>query len=488
MTDAVPAARPASSRGYVFAVCFIALVATSFAFIIRAFIINDWAGEFDLSETQKGELFGAGLWPFAISIIVFSLIIDRIGYGVALWFAFACHVVSAIITINARGYGDLYLGNFICALGNGTVEAVINPVIAAMFWQQKTKWLNILHAGWPGGLVVGGLLTLGMEPGNLFGSMGGATLADPIDWRWQVGLLLIPAVLYGVMLIFARFPVSERVAAGVSYRAMLAEFGAVGMLIAAWLIFVELGRVWGWPGALTYALIGVTVVGFGIASRSLGRPLFVFLLLVMILLATTELGTDAWIKELMTPVMMDAFSIDGGWVLIYTASIMIVLRVFCGPFVKLFNPLGLLVLSSLFAAVGIAFLSTAAGVVILVAATIYGIGQTFFWPTTLGLVAERFPKGGALTLNAIAGVGMLGVGILGAPLLGNIQDRHISAVVQAEQPDLAPRVLAEEPKRSVIGSYRPLDADMLAELDADEQQTVQAVQAGAKKSALLQVA
>ncbi|MEM0915387.1 MAG: MFS transporter, partial [Planctomycetota bacterium] len=147
MTDAVPAARPASSRGYVFAVCFIALVATSFAFIIRAFIINDWAGEFDLSETQKGELFGAGLWPFAISIIVFSLIIDRIGYGVALWFAFACHVVSAIITINARGYGDLYLGNFICALGNGTVEAVINPVIAAMFWQQKTKWLNILHAG-----------------------------------------------------------------------------------------------------------------------------------------------------------------------------------------------------------------------------------------------------------------------------------------------------------------------------------------------------
>ncbi|MEM8712772.1 MAG: MFS transporter, partial [Planctomycetota bacterium] len=141
--------------------CFIALIATAFGFIVRAMVIDDWAAEFQLSETQKGEIFGVGLWPFAISIVVFSLIIDRIGYGRAMVFAFVCHVASAIVTYFAQGYWSLWVGNFIVALGNGTVEAVINPVVATMFARNKTKWLNILHAGWPGGLVLGGLLTLG---------------------------------------------------------------------------------------------------------------------------------------------------------------------------------------------------------------------------------------------------------------------------------------------------------------------------------------
>jgi MFS family permease len=466
----------------------VALVATSFSFIIRAFILDDWADEFGLSQTQKGELFGAGLWPFAISIIAFSLVIDRIGYGVALWFAFACHVVSAVVTINATGYEWLYVGNVICALGNGTVEAVINPVVAAMFVRQKTKWLNILHAGWPGGLVIGGLLTLAMLPGNALGSLGGATASDPIDWRWKVGLLLIPTLVYGGMLLGARFPVSERVAAGVSYRAMLAEFGGAGMLIAAWLVFVELGRVWGWPWGLAYGLALGTAVGFGAVSRSLGRPLFVFLLLLMILVATTELGTDAWIKSLMTPVMAAGFGLDGGWVLVYTATIMIVLRVFCGPIVRRLNPLGLLCVSSLLAAAGIASLSISAGVWVLIAATVYGVGQTFFWPTTLGLVAERFPRGGALTLNAIAGVGMLGVGIVGAPLLGNIQDRHVATTVQADMPETAAVVFADEATPSVLGRYRKLDEAKVAALPAERRAAVSAVQDDARQRALLQVA
>ncbi|MEO0588549.1 MAG: hypothetical protein AAF078_13025, partial [Planctomycetota bacterium] len=344
------ASSPAAGRGFLFATCVIALIATSFAFIIRAFIIDDWAAEFGLSETQKGELFGAGLWPFAISIILFSLVIDRIGYGVAMWFAFACHVVSAGVTIavtplsNALpgdAYAWLYIGNFICALGNGTVEAVINPVVAAMFVNAKTKWLNILHAGWPGGLVVGGLLTLALLPGNALGTLAGATLDDPVDWRWKIALLLIPTLIYGVMLLRCHFPVSERVAAGVSYRAMLAEFGAIGMLIAAGLIFAELGRVatdqlvWmkeltraingepGWTWWMTAIYAVPLALGYGLVSRSLGRPLFAFLMLVMILLATTELGTDTWIKSLMTPVMEESFRLDGGWVLIYTATIMI---------------------------------------------------------------------------------------------------------------------------------------------------------------------
>ena len=128
----------------------------------RAQIIGDWQTQFNLSETQKGELFGVGLWPFAISIVLFSLVIDKIGYGRAMIFAFLCHVSSAIITIFATGYWMLYVGTFVLALGNGTVEAVINPVVASMYSKEKTKWLNILHAGWPGGMVLGGILALSM--------------------------------------------------------------------------------------------------------------------------------------------------------------------------------------------------------------------------------------------------------------------------------------------------------------------------------------
>ncbi|MEM1107298.1 MAG: MFS transporter [Planctomycetota bacterium] len=497
---------------WLFVTCFIALIATSFAFIIRALIIDDWGVQFGLSATQKGELFGAGLWPFAISIVLFSLVIDRVGYGKALAFAFACHTVSAVVTILAptvlagadatpeeikagqdAGYWVLYWGNFIAALGNGTVEAVINPVIATIFWKQKTKWLNILHAGWPAGLIVGGLLTLSLGTKGIIGSN---FEAGAIDWRWKVALLLIPTVVYGVMMLKTKFPVNERVAAGVSYRDMLAEMGAIGAFIASSLILIELGRVLGWPSLFELGGYDVNAAWIGIVAitgvyfaytRSLGRPMFTFLLLLMILLATTELGTDNWIKSLMSPVMNAEFGIDGGWVLIYTATIMMTLRLFCGPIVKALNPLGLLMVSTLFAAAGLVFLSTAAGLIILLAATIYGIGQTFFWPTTLGLVAERFPKGGALTLNAIAGVGMLGVGILGNPLLGAIQDNHIDSTLAAEKPALHEQVMGEE-ATSVLGSYRPLDNAKLELLSEEDQEAVTQVTDEAKQTALFKVA
>src|SRR4028118_2373218 len=140
-----------------FYACFVALVTTAFGFIVRAVSLDQWGSEFNLSQTQLGEIAGVGLWPFAISIILFSLIIDKIGYKTAMIFAFVCHVASAIITIFADGYWMLYLGTFIVALGNGTVEAVVNPVVATMFPKQKVKWLSILHAGWAGGLVLGGI-------------------------------------------------------------------------------------------------------------------------------------------------------------------------------------------------------------------------------------------------------------------------------------------------------------------------------------------
>src|SRR5436853_626500 len=199
--------------------CFIALITTAFGFIARMFLINTWATEFGLDPAQSGRLAGIGIWPFAASIIGFSLIIDKIGYKVAMIMAFLGHILWAVMATSAffiskngdkhTAYQMLYWGSLILALANGTVEAFINPVVATMFSREKVRWLNILHAGWPGGLVLGGVLTL--------------MLGDSSNWRTKFYLLLIPTVLYGILMLGKQFPVQERVAAGVSYRDMLRE-------------------------------------------------------------------------------------------------------------------------------------------------------------------------------------------------------------------------------------------------------------------------
>ena len=427
-------------RSFLFAACFVALVATSFAFIIRVMMMDDWQIAFGLSETQKGEIFGAGLWPFGISIVLFSLIIDRIGYGKAMIFAFACHVASVVLLITAKGYWSLYVGSLLNGLAAGTVEAVINPVVASMYAKSKTKMLTVLHAGWPGGFVLGGLTLL---------------LMKPIDWRIKVVVILIPVVLYGLMLLRCRFPVNERVLAGVSYKDMLKEAGVLSALIVSFMVMKEIGRVLDLSPWLVYGItLGVPLL-VGLYARSLGRPMYIFLLLVMIMLAITELSTDTWIKDLMGPAM-NKLGLDGGWVLVYTATIMMVLRFCIGPIVKVLKPLGVLLCGSLFAAAGLLALSQANGVWILLAATVYGTGQTFFWPVTLGLISERFPKGGALTLNAIAGVGMLGAGILGNPLLGILQDRQVESDLR-QQGGAYVAFIDEEVKTSIYGKYLSLD-------------------------------
>ncbi|MCH2134402.1 MAG: MFS transporter [Phycisphaerales bacterium] len=472
-----------SSNPYIFATCFIALIATAFGFMVRIAVMDTWQVEFNLSETQKGEIFGVGLWPFAISIILFSLVIDRIGYTIAMWFAFFCHLAQVLLLITADGYWGLWIGTFIGALGNGTIEAVINPVIASIYHRNKTKWLTILHAGWPGGLVLAGLLAI---------AVGAIELDDgsAVGWRWQIGLILIPVILYGLMLLSCRFPVSERVAAGVSYRAMLQEAGIFGCLIVTALIVAEFGRVFGIEPWLQGDIILFVCVCYGMYVLAFGRGIFILLLLIMIPLATTELGTDSWIKELMAPIT-EKWEINGAWVLVYTAFIMMVLRFCVGPIVKALGPLGILAVCSVFAAVGIYGLANMQATAwIIIAATVYGIGQTFFWPCTLGVVAEQFPRGGALTLNAIAGVGMLGVGIIGAPLLGNLQDNQVHNKLVATDPGEGlggQLVLDDSMQTSVFGEYRKIDQDKLARLeeaDAEAHADILALQQEGKMTAL----
>ncbi|RUL88209.1 MFS transporter [Tautonia sociabilis] len=477
---------------FLFWSCFIALIATAFAFITRVLIMDQWQADFGLTETEKGEILGVGLWPFAVSIVLFSLIIDRIGYGKAMAFAFATHLGAALIlffakpleqSLGIRGYWVLYIGSFVMALGNGTVEAVINPVVASLFPNAKTKWLNILHAGWPGGLVLGGILTIAM---------------GDIDWQYKVGLVFLPVIAYGLLMLPQRFPVSERVAAGVSYKAMLQQVGVIGALIVSIMLVWEITRVFIESEVLfqgmsessiliaRLVIVAVLTGAFGAYVHAPGRPIFIFLLLIMIPLATTELGTDSWITSLMGPEMA-RFNLDSGWVLVYTSLIMLILRFFAGPIVHRISPLGLLAVSAVLAACGLVFLSKSTGLMILAAATLYGFGKTFFWPTMLGVVAEQYPKGGAMTLNTIAGVGMLSVGVLGNPLLGNIQDREAVEQLQASNPAIFEQVVGE-PRISVFGTYRPLLQDQIEKLPEQQRAEVEAIREAAKKNALMTVA
>lgn len=470
--------------------CFMALIATGFGFISRMFLIGVWAKQFDLDPAQAGRLAGIGIWPFAVSIILFSLFIDRMGYKRAMMMAFFGHLIWAIMGVSAffvsdkaTGFALLYWGSLILGLANGTVESFINPVVATMFSKEKTRYLNMLHAAWPGGLVLAGLITIGLGESA---------------WWIKVALIAIPAVLYFIMLVGQHFPENERVSAGVSYKDMLSEFGVLGALIVAFLVVLQLmdffsnGSTVVLSGSLKtiFVLIGAGLVAaFGLYTKSIGRLLLVFLCLIMFPLATTEIGTDGWITGIMEPIAK-ANNFHPGWVLVYTSAIMLVLRFVAGPIVKVLGPVGLLILSAILAIGGLTFLSTASASMIFVAATLYGLGKTFFWPTMLGVVAEQTPKGGALTLNAVSGIGMLAVGTLGFPYIGVLQADKAkeavatTAIVAQAVPGLVTDgkvnadVLTNKSIYEVL-TYQTIDGDkvkgLVAKLPAEKQAAAQKV-------------
>jgi MFS family permease len=382
----------------IFLASFMTLIAAGMGFSIRAGVLADWGAAFGFTKTELGAITGGGLVGFGITIIACSLIVDRIGYKSLMVLAFLLHVASAVVTVAATpiydAYGKeatywvLYIGMFMFALANGVCESVINPLVATLYPRQKTHYLNILHAGWPGGLIVGGVLAW------LFVGDG----AKITHLRWEIPMLffLVPVLYYGVVTLKERFPISEARAAGVTFGTMLAQFAA---------------------------------------------PVMLMLLVLHALVGYVELGTDSWIPNIMQHVV----SGEAVLVLVYTAGIMFVLRFFAGPIVERINPVGLLFVSSLLGVVGLYWLGSSVTVgAIFAAATVYGVGKTFLWPTMLGVVGERFPRGGALTMGAVGGVGMLSAGLLGAPGIGYFQDVHASQKLQELSAETYERYRADQ--------------------------------------------
>lgn len=379
------------------------LTASGVGFSIRSGILDDWGRAFGFTQTELGAITGSGLWGFALAIMFFSFLADRVGYGRLLRMAFVLHILSAMLTLSAgyvfAKFGKeatfwlLYSGLSLFALANGACEAVINPLVATLFPQRKTHYLNMVHAGWPAGLIVGGLLSyLMVERGEQV----------IVRWEFQFLIFLAPVLLYGLLMLGQRFPVSETKAAGVPFSVTLREFA---------------------------------------------HPVLLALLLLHALVGYVELGTDSWIANLMTNIA----GMKGILVLVYTSGIMFVLRFFAGPIVQRISPLGLLFVCAVLAAIGLFWLGqSTTGMAIFWAATIYGLGKTYFWPTALGVVSERFPKGGALTLGAVGATGLLSAGLLGTPGIGYIQDYYAANKLSTEAPALHQQYAAPEPKRFLV--------------------------------------
>src|SRR3954465_4204486 len=252
---------------------FMAILASGVGFSIRAGILGQWAEQYGFTQTELGAITGGGLTGFGIIILISALIADKIGYSTLMVTAFAMHLASAALTLatgaafasggKPAAFQCLFWGMFLFAVGNGICEAVVNPLVATLFPTQRTHYLNILHAGWPGGLIVGGLISLVFTGESLF---GWKPLERALPWQYQISFFLIPVALYGAMMLGQRFPKSEASQQGVSYRNMLRELGMLGGAVICGLLFLFFKKALPLPVPVAAVLGGGLWLAFSYAT------------------------------------------------------------------------------------------------------------------------------------------------------------------------------------------------------------------------------
>jgi len=407
---------------------FMAILAAGVGFALRGGIFGAWASEYGFTASQLGAIGGAGFSGFCFGIIIGGVIVDKIGYGKLVAVALLGHILSAFVTFGAstpeNAYGFLYWGMFIFAFANGTLEAVANPLVATIFPKQRTHYLNILHASWPLGMVVGAVASY------LLGSVMG------LGWKGQLAFYLVPTIAYAVMFMGQTFPKSEAAEKGASFTEMFKDVGILGAAVAVYLFSLFLGSPMIFDNQnIGWAVGGVLLIAVGLITRfSFGSILLFVLFITHALVGAVELGTDSWIEA----ITGNLFTAEQGKMLfIWTSAIMFGLR-FCAHFIETklgLSPIGILVVSALLAFGG---LQLASGMdsfaVALVALGIYALGKTFFWPTMLAVVGDRFPRSGAVAMSIMGGIGMLSAGLIGGPGLGYAKDRFTAESLQKEAP------------------------------------------------------
>ena len=338
----------------------IALIVTAMTFAIRARLETVFGPEgIGLSLEQIGYAFTPAFWGFTLAMIIGGPLVDSLGIKKITWIAFITHAIGIILTLFATSMTSLFIATLFVGIGNGMVEAALNPMIASIYPENKTKMLNRFHVWFPGGIVIGALV------GYLVMDVMG------LNWQIMVATLFIPLVIYGALFLGQKFPVTERVQMGVSYGDML---------------------------------------------KSVFKPLFIFLVICMFLTAASELANTQRIESLLSKSIAKPLL-----VLAFINGIMAFGRAFAGQVIHKLRPAGMLLFSAIFTFIGLWLLSSVSGTMVIVAAAIFAVGVTFFWPTMLGFVAEYLPETGALGLSIMGGAGMFSVSVV-LPIMGNMLD------------------------------------------------------------------
>jgi predicted MFS family arabinose efflux permease len=327
--------------------CF-ALITTAFTFAIRAGILPELGVKFDLNAEQLGFINSMWFLGFPISMILGGLFYHKIGPKLIMQIAFVAHTLGIIMTIYAGGYTSLLISTLFIGFGNGCTEAACNPMIADMYsGLTMNKMLNRFHMWFPGGIVLGSLISKFMTD---FG----------FGWQSQMWVLMIPTVIYAVLFFGKAFPKPT----------------------------VE----------------GVTSISSNI--KALFSPVFIFLFFCMALTAISEFGPQQWAN-----IVLSSTGASGMLILALTTGVMAVGRFFAGPVVKTLGQTGVLLGGAIFATIGIYMFSVVTGPAAYLAAIVFAIGVCYFWPVMVGAVAQRVPLSGALGMSIIGGVGMFSTAI-----------------------------------------------------------------------------
>jgi predicted MFS family arabinose efflux permease len=339
-----------------FAACCIALIVTAMTFAIRAGILNQLSASFQFSDTELGWINSMAFLGFPVAMMVGGLLYNSLGARTLMYLAFVSHLLGLILTITADGFWTLLISTFFIGFANGSVEAAANPLIADIYHTNKTTKLNKFHMWFPGGIVIGALIS------TLMTKLG-------MDWQMQIAVMLVPTVIYGVMIFGQAFPEMAN-----------SETSTKNNLLA------------------------------------LISPLFILIMITMTITATTELGTQQWVERI-----LGASGAHPMLILAMVTGLMAVGRYFAGPVIHALNPVGVLLASSVLAAIGIYLMSMASGGMVYVAAIVFALGVMYFWPTMIGFVSEYLPKTGALGMSLVGGAGMFGVSMWN-PIIGGWLD------------------------------------------------------------------
>lgn len=337
--------------------CF-ALITTAFTFSIRAGILPQLGREFNLTAEQLGFINSMWFIGFPISMILGGLVYHSFGPKNIMRVAFIAHTLGIVFTIYSGGYALLLISTLFIGFGNGCTEAACNPMIADTYSGVKmNKMLGRFHMWFPGGIVVGSLISKFMTDAGM-------------GWQSQMWVTMIPTIIYAILFYGKTFPRSQAEATSLSnnFKAML-------------------------------------------------KPAYLFLFFCMALTAISEFGPQQWVG-----LIMSNSGASPMLILALVTGLMAVGRFFAGPVVKKFGQTGVLLTSSVFAAIGIYLLSSVTGPMAYVAAMIFAVGVCYFWPTMIGSVAQRAPLSGALGMSVVGGVGMFSTAIF-QPFIGSWIDK-----------------------------------------------------------------